>query len=209
MKGSRAGLAIAGIILLAGCSDAPSVGCALRDSSFFADSLLREGDLVFRRGTGMVSRAVLMADKGGIYSHIGLVVRDSGKWKVIHAVPGEPDFPGDPDRIKKEPLETFFSAKRAKSGAVMRIEGSPEAIGQSIRKAEGFYRGGTLFDHAYDLSDTSRMYCTELIQTVFREAGIDLSAGKLSRINLPGFKGDYILPGDLQNSPYVKLIYEF
>ena len=51
---------------------------------------LRDGDLVFRQGMGPESEAVLQLDStGGQYSHIGIVISDNGKWKVVHAVPGE------------------------------------------------------------------------------------------------------------------------
>lgn len=175
----------------------------------FPDSLFREGDLVFRRGTGIVSRAVLYADQNGMYSHIGILTNDSCGWQVIHAVPGEPDFPGDPDRVKKEPVEVFFSHGRTKTGAVMRIDGKRESIERAVEQAERYYRSGTPFDHQYDLRDTSKMYCTELVFRVFSDAGIDLTNNRTSRINIPGFKGDYILPGDIQKSPLIRLIYCF
>ena len=180
----------------------------LSDFSFLTDSVLREGDLVFRRGPGLISRAVLVADHYSVYSHTGIVVRDSGGWKVVHAVPGEPDFKGDRDRVKMDRLDVFFAPQRALKGAVMRVN-DPEAGVVAAQQAIRLFHAEIPFDHNYNLDDTSRMYCTELIQKIFLREGIDLTAGKLSRINLPGFKGDYILPSDLQNSPYVKLIYEF
>jgi Orthopoxvirus protein of unknown function (DUF830). len=73
-----------------------------------ADSLLREGDVVFRRGAGLISRAVLAADEDGQFSHIGIVVRNGNNWMVVHAVPGEPEFKGDSDRVKMEPIASFF-----------------------------------------------------------------------------------------------------
>ena len=73
----------------------------------------REGDLLFRRGEGVASHFVLIADKGGVYSHIGILVKDSGNWKVVHAVPGEPDYENEPDRVKMEPVERFFNRERA------------------------------------------------------------------------------------------------
>ena len=80
----------------------------------------REGDLVFRQGTGAAGHAVSLADTGGAYSHVGVVVLRKGEPWVVHAVPGEPDFDGDPDRVKLEPVDAFFSRARAAHGAVMR-----------------------------------------------------------------------------------------
>lgn len=84
-------------------------------------ALLREGDVVFRRGGGLVSRAVLAADRGGVYSHVGVVARVAGALMVVHVVPGEPDSLGVRDVMKIEtPLE-FFAPRKAGRGAVMRL----------------------------------------------------------------------------------------
>ena len=39
---------------------------------------LKAGDVVFRRGSGFTSQAVLLAEKGGAYSHTGIVVDSAG-----------------------------------------------------------------------------------------------------------------------------------
>ncbi|MDR0961247.1 MAG: hypothetical protein LBM62_01625, partial [Mediterranea sp.] len=53
--------------------------------------LFRSGDIAFRRGTGLASRAVLYAGENGVYSHTGILNRHAdGSWWIIHAVPGEP-----------------------------------------------------------------------------------------------------------------------
>ena len=46
------------------------------------------GDLIFRRGTETVSHMVLGMD-GGLYSHVGMLVGQSGNWQVVHATPSE------------------------------------------------------------------------------------------------------------------------
>lgn len=177
-------------------------------TAFQFDSL-RDGDLVFRRGTGLASRMVLTADKGGRYSHIGIVVREAGTWKVIHAVPGEPDYKGDPDRIKMDDIHTFFHKERATTGALMRLSADSVLCRRAAHHAVHLYRSHILFDHQYNLADTSRMYCTELIDYVYRRQGIDLSEGRISRINAPGLSGDYLLPTDIQQSHLLCMIYHF
>ena len=42
------------------------------------DVELRAGDVVFRKGSGFTSQAVLIAEKGGAYSHTGIVVDSAG-----------------------------------------------------------------------------------------------------------------------------------
>ena len=83
------------------------------DSQTLPTELFSDGDLAFRRGTGFMSRIVVAADKNGTYSHVGILKKMQGEWHVIHAVPGEPEFKGDPDRVKIEPLTRFFTPDTA------------------------------------------------------------------------------------------------
>ena len=89
--------------------------------SILPDGLvLADGDIVFRRGTGMMSHTVVAAD-GGRYSHVGIVVDSAGVKMIVHAVPDEPDFPGDIDRVKMESPRKFFSTINANVGEVCAI----------------------------------------------------------------------------------------
>ena len=55
---------------------------------------LQQGDIAFRRGEGFISEVVVYNDAHGMYSHIGIIVKHNDSLKVVHAVPGEPDFKG-------------------------------------------------------------------------------------------------------------------
>lgn len=169
----------------------------------------RNGDLVFRRGTGITSRVVLAANGRGSYSHAGVLKKEGEKWHVIHAVPDEPDFPGDVDRVKKEPVEAFFTHGRAARGAVMRVSGDTAVAQRAAGHADALYQAGILFDHAYDLTDTTALYCTELIDLIYRSEGIDLPEGRSTPVHLPGMNGTYLLPDDLASSSRLELIYSF
>ena len=74
----------------------------------FPTAEFQEGDLAFRRGRSFESRAVLEADSGGLYSHVGILARRDGQWRVVHAVPGEREEGDSIDRVKVESLEAFF-----------------------------------------------------------------------------------------------------
>lgn len=177
-------------------------------SRIFPENILHEGDLALRKGDGLAGRLILTVDKNSKYSHIGIVIRHDEKWKVIHAVPGEPDFEGDKDRVKMEDVHTFFEKNRALSGAIMRIEN--ESIAKTAaQKALNLYQQNILFDHDYNIEDTTKMYCTELIHHVFKEAGTDLTQGRKSTINLLGSNTVYILPSDIQKNSELKIIYNF
>ena len=56
----------------------------------------------------------------------------------------------------------------------MRVSGDSVARYRAATHAEHLYESHVLFDHDYDLADTTKMYCTELIDFVYRKEGIDL-----------------------------------
>ena len=177
-------------------------------SLFSEDYSLCAGDIVFRQGRSAASRLVLSAEKSGYYSHIGIIVKQDGKWYVVHAVPDEPDFEGDTDRVKMDEINRFFFAERANCGAIMRIDDDTIAYKASVEAIDIFNRN-TPFDHKYDLDDTLNMYCTELIYHVYNKQGLDLTEGRRSKVNIPGFRGTYIFPSDIQLNPGLKTIYSF
>ncbi|MDE7165672.1 MAG: hypothetical protein K2O17_01430 [Bacteroidaceae bacterium] len=169
---------------------------------------LREGDVVLRRGTGLTSRLVISQDREGFFSHVGIVVDSAHTPMIVHAVPGEPDFPGDPDRVKMTSPHDFFDKKHAVAAAVYRPR-EAEVGKRAADVALEVYRRGTLFDHDFNEEDTSQMYCTELITHVYRHAGIELVDDRRHVVDLPAFHYRCILPSQLCNSPYLRNIYMF
>lgn len=100
-------------LILAGCQGSPDKKTRLLQ---LPQELFRDGDIAFRRGTGITSRVVLAADREGTYSHTGILKKKDGQWYVIHAVPGEPDFKDDPDRVKWRPLKCFLKKEKLLTG---------------------------------------------------------------------------------------------
>lgn len=180
------------------------------DSSILPpETRLEAGDLVLRRGNGLVSRAVLAVDRGCTYSHIGMVVDSGGMLMIAHAVQREPDFDGDKDRVKLETADNFFASDRALAGCILRCKDAGAAKAAS-RKALELYEKGTLFDHLYDSQDPGRMYCSEFIEYAYSSAGRPLAAGKRHDIHLPGITlRNVILPSDFLKSPYVRCVSRF
>lgn len=172
------------------------------------DFTLRAGDVVFRRGEGVTSRVVLAADANGNYSHVGIVVDSAGSKMIVHAVPGEPDFDGDADRVKMDTPERFFSRKRATKGEVCRPRN--DSIAQKAAEAAlRVYRKGVLFDDTFNDNDTTKMYCTELIVYAYRLAGIDLAEGRRHKIDLPVLEATCIFPSDIHESRHLKSMIKF
>ena len=172
------------------------------------DAELRPGDVVFRRGEGLTSQVVLVADREGEYSHTGIVVDSCGTLLIVHAVPGEPDFEGDPDRVKADLPAHFFSSQLASLGEVCRPADSAIAA-RAAQVAWNAYQRHTLFDHNYDDADTTRFYCTELVAFAFKQAGVDLTEGRGHHINLPTMQQDCLFPSDIYESDFLKSIAHF
>jgi len=171
----------------------------------------QEGDIVFRRGIGAKSNAVLFADKEGMYSHMGIIVKPDSVFMVVHITPGEREKGEKEDKIKMELPEQFFASDRAQNGAVVRLkEDSLEYAGRAAQEAYRLYRKRILFDHDYSLEDSVKMYCSEMVWHAYLSAGKDISCGRRSKIeSSPIYAGTYIFPSDIFKNDELTLIYKF
>lgn len=169
-----------------------------------ADAIM-EGDIVFRRGNGITSNIVAFNDADGKYSHVGVVAKGDSGLVIVHAVPGEGS--DGLDRVRSVPLTDFFSKEKAVKGEIMRYPLDSlqrrEISARAIEKA----RQKVKFDHQYDLSDTSQLYCSEFVQLIFGKVGVDLAQGRHTWINAPGMSGDYIMPSDIHQNPLLESTY--
>ncbi len=182
--------------------------CGQKSERSFEKIDWHEGDLVFRKGTGTKSRAVLHADSLGMYSHVGIVVLKDSAFQVLHLTPGERENGETEDRIKAEPVSDFWRADRASQGAIYRLKDDSfckKATEQALR----LLQKDVLFDHSYNLGDTTEMYCTEFVHYVYGRAGKDISFGRRSELNMPHYSGTYIFPSDIYANDAFVLIYKF
>lgn len=171
---------------------------------------LLPGDVVFRKGEGLTSHLVAHADKAGIYSHVGIVVDSAGVPMIVHAVPGEPDFDGDPDRVKMDTPQKFFSAVNASAGEVRRLRGRALTARRAAAYALGMYGRGVLFDHGYNDADSTRVYCCELVDRAYQHAGVALTSGERHVLDFPGFGTiRCTLPSDILGSPLLVKVASF
>ena len=192
------------LVLLAGCASPV-------EERVFPLEEMAEGDLAFRCGQGLFSRIVTTAESEGVYSHIGLLVRDEGDWKIAHAVPGEKEFKGDFDRVKLEDLYVFFSADRAMRGCLVHtglVRESAKAL-ELCRQAILSARDSVRFDNDYSLEDSSKVYCTEFVWRLFRRQGIDLAEGRCRQFNTLYLNGDVLLPEHLLHYSNNTVYYTF
>ena len=171
---------------------------------------LSEGDLAFRKGSGAKSHAVLYADKEGLYSHVGIIVKDGLDFRVVHITPGERKPDETVDKIKMERLEDFFARDKAKKGAILHFCDSSECSEKAAHCAKAFFEKEILFDHDYNLDDSTKMYCSEMVWRAYLQAGRDITNRKRSVIEgFPVFSGTYIFPSDIFQNEYLTIVYEF
>ena len=174
------------------------------------DEPFRAGDLVFRLGYGAESRAVATAG-GSVYSHVGILVEDTvlGKWYVVHAVPGEA-ADGEEEFVKCEPLSAFYAPDRARAGAWMRVDCSDSIANLAARYALGKVKKNVVFDNDYLLSDTTQLYCTELVWLSYMRFGVDVSSGKRHQVpQIFSRDGEGIFPSDIEQSETKLFIKQF
>ena len=171
--------------------------------------ILKVGDVVFRLGDSSESNAILVADPGADYSHVGIVVNYDGKTMIIHACPSEKFEIDENNTLKMESPEIFFDNKNCLQGAIYRFADRTVAS-KAAETAIGLYDGHFPFDYNFDASDSSAFYCTEFIEFSYNKAGISLTDGKTHNIDIPGaFIPNCILVSDIQKSDKLELISSF
>ena len=170
---------------------------------------LHPGDVVFRLGDSSESNAIMVADPEADYSHVGIAVCYHGKMKIIHACPSD-NFEIDVNNfIKLDSPDVFFSNKYCLQGAVYRYPNSEVAV-KAADVATELYEKKIPFDFNFDINDTTAMYCTELIDYVFKKAGILVNENKLHDVDIPGtFVPNCLLISDIQKSDKFEVISSF
>lgn len=187
-------------LLLCGCAERRDIVEVTGQEGF------REGDLVLRCGYGAESKVVAEASQS-IYSHIGILHYDtpSAQWQVIHAVPGEAEK-GEPEWLKAESISEFYASDRASCGAWMRVDCPDSIAASAARYALQKVEEQVAFDNDYLLSDTTQIYCTELVWQAYLHQGIDLSEGHRHEVpSIFSKDGACIFPCDIEKS--TKIIY--
>ncbi len=168
------------------------------------ESDARAGDLAFRRGTSRHSRAVGMISTE--YTHVGIVVDSGGgNLRVVHAVAGEPRFPGDGDSVRMDRLADFYRADRAEAGCLARLEDT-RAAREAAQTALRLWRRGVPFDGEFDETDTTAMYCTELVAYAYRRAGLEIAGTRRKPLHLPWTHGSCLTPDQLLVCPLLKTV---
>lgn len=157
--------------------------------------VLKNGDLILRRGKSTESYMVILADSKTNFSHIGIICIENDTPYVIHAVPHQKNF------IKKDKLTHFLSPKNASTFSVYRSKLSPSTQNKIAFEAMVFYKNKYIFDSDFDLTTNTKLYCTELVLKAYKNAGIQLNI-QLKEFNYLIGKQAVILPSEFTNHPF-------
>lgn len=138
-------------------------------------SRLKHGDVILRRGYGMVSRFIANQLEGSYnLSHCGVIIERDNEFFVVHTVSSNVS---EIDGMQVHPIADFVHQSRPNSIVVNRlIDGRASAL-----MAEGaleYLSAAVLFDHNFDINDSTHLYCSEMIwRSLKNKAGIDLFEG--------------------------------
>lgn len=138
-------------------------------------SLLQDGDIILRRGSGMVSDMIAsLLNEDHDISHCGVVTEREGKFYVVHSVSSNVS---EVDGMQAHPLQQFVAQSKPGSVVVTRLRTEGDRSGIS-RRCVQYLKRAIPFDHHFDLNDTSSFYCSELIWRVVQEEfGVDIFEG--------------------------------
>jgi hypothetical protein len=138
-------------------------------------SLLQDGDIILRRGSGMVSDMIAaLLNEDHDLSHCGIVVERGGVFRVVHAVSNNLS---DHDGMQVHALPEFVRQSKPGTLVVCRLRTVADRSAIS-RKALHYLRRAVPFDHHFDRVDSSTFYCSELIWRIcLDEFGIDIFEG--------------------------------
>lgn len=190
------------LIFVSGCKSTPEHYSA----PTIPTTTFRTADLALRLGRTIESDMIARGgDSLNRYSHIGIIIESDSGMIVVDI---EPSPNKKAEKIKAQRIEKFFAPELALAGAVMRHnEPQNTEINTLTTKIIEYLNSSITFDHDYQLSDSKKMYCTELIERLFREINISLSEGRSRK--LPLAKEPVILPSDITQNDNLATVWSY
>ncbi|MCL2043446.1 MAG: hypothetical protein FWG89_04835 [Treponema sp.] len=159
-------------------------------------SLVQDGDIICRLGDRFWSHFFKdISEDDKRFSHMGIVRINEDRITVIHS---EGDTGHGRDYVHEVPLEEFVKIARAIGVyRIYNMDGS--TISDS---AVNFI--GIPFDWQFDMHDSSRIYCTELLHVILQRIRPEL---ELQTIYVKELQKDIIPLDAISNSPFFEEIY--
>lgn len=130
-------------------------------------SLLQPGDIILRRGDGSLSTQIIkMMEEDNNISHFGIVVKDSGQWKVVHSLGGPT---AAKDGVQMELLQEFVR-KTIDNTVYIARPTFGDSLDYWIPYHTKRYESMNIpFDYYFNLKSKDSFGCTEFIYRVFKD----------------------------------------
>ncbi len=130
---------------------------------------LNDGDIILRHGYGLVSDGIVETLNSDInISHCAILTKDTNnQFIVIHSVS---QSLSEYDGVQTQDLKTFIKDSKENSVIVVRYRFKPGEDTSIIGKKAKYYLSKRVpFDMDFDLKDSSKIYCAELLWKIFKE----------------------------------------
>jgi hypothetical protein len=130
-------------------------------------ALLQAGDVLLRRGYGLISNYILATlQEPYAVTHCGLLVAQAdGSLGVLHTASDE-----ERNGILVEPLAAFVRHSQAHSLVACRPKANPVQRQRLLELAERYRAAALPFDYGFDDRDPTALYCVELLRDLFLAA---------------------------------------
>ena len=143
-------------------------------------AMLRDGDIIIRKGFGFVSNKITeLLDEPYNVSHGGIVCNTTALDgpTVIHSVSSTLS---DIDGVQSCNIKRFAAESRENSIIVVRFKDTASHPSRLIAsEAQRYLDAQMPFDNSFDLNDSSEIYCTELVWKILLDNfGHDLYPNK-------------------------------
>ncbi len=162
--------------------------------------LIEDGDIVLRHGYGLVSDMIVNTlNESFSISHCAIVVKDDSSAHVIHSVS---QSLSDYDGVQIQDLRPFINNSKKNSVIVIRFNKSEDR--HLISERARYYLSKRVpFDSSFDIKDTSKFFCSELIWRIILDAfDVDIFESKYEKGHLELLKFDIFV-----DSNYFDLVF--
>ena len=154
----------------------------------FNKDLLEEGDIILRRGSGMLSNYIIQKLNDSLpISHCGIIVKNHQDIHVIHSILSEEKGIRG---ITKEPVDDFIQDALLNSLIIIRQKQSEKYKLDFVAQAEQMLKAKIPFDPMFDIQTQEKMYCTEIVWSISKDLlGKDIFQEKVKagHVELLGF----------------------
>ena len=129
---------------------------------------IQSGDLILRRGEGLVSDQIAYVLRDGPYevTHSGVVIRQGDSLCVVHSIS---DKDNHIDGVIAQTMDNFLLDCRNQSVIVVRYKDMDSHRDEFVQRTMYYLHKNPPFDFGFDIYDSSKVYCAELIWKLFED----------------------------------------